>query len=96
MWVALFLYTYTLVNRARFASRFAARFALAINNKDKVNGFDIKIKGFLYFSIDQTTAAGRSLSYSTADFALVIISVLKLIDIIRTFCSGSMTRRVSQ
>ena len=30
MWVALFLYTYTLVNRARFASRFAARFALAI------------------------------------------------------------------
>ena len=37
VWVALalasvlpFLYTYTLVNRARFASRFAARFALAI------------------------------------------------------------------
>ena len=31
VWVALFLYTYTLVNRARFASRFAARFALAIS-----------------------------------------------------------------
>ena len=36
VWVALalasvlpFLYMYTLVNRARFASRFAARFALA-------------------------------------------------------------------
>ena len=32
VWVALFLYTYTLVNRARFASRFAARFALAITS----------------------------------------------------------------
>ena len=32
VWVSLFLYTYTLVNRARFASRFAARFALAISS----------------------------------------------------------------
>ena len=67
VWVALalasvlpFLYTYTLVNRARFASRFAARFALAtsvcfvesskpesVDGRSYLNQFTIRICNLL-------------------------------------------------